>query len=182
MPKTISGFSGGVSLDSVNIAIIWIPTKCGSASLPKVLSDWSFRASNYLDPSKQSKQTWVAINRGEKLILINTPSRSSSVHNTFSTDCKEPWTRLPGCCVDAADGTTSVASWRNNNNNLLFNHTLLNLNRNSKVRAMSSLRTYSTPIPWHDLIHTLLGAKSSWTASLVKNSSENLIQPVPACI
>jgi hypothetical protein len=29
----------------------------------------------------------------------------------------------------------------NNNNNLLFIHTLLNLNRNSKVRAVSSLRT-----------------------------------------
>ena len=43
-------------------------------------------------------------------------------------------------------------------NNLLFIHTLLNLNRNSKVRAVSSLRTFSTPIPWHDLIHTLLGA------------------------
>ena len=32
-------------------------------------------------------------------------------------------------------------------NNLLFIHTLLNLNRNSKVRAVSSLRTFSTPIP-----------------------------------
>ena len=47
-----------------------------------------------------------------------------------------------------------------NNNNLLFIHTLSNLNRNSKVRAVSSLRTFSTSIPWHDLIHTLLGAKS----------------------
>ena len=26
------------------------------------------------------------------------------------------------------------------------------------MRAVSSLRTFSTPIPWHDLIHTLLGA------------------------
>ena len=32
-------------------------------------------------------------------------------------------------------------------NNLLFIHTLLNLNRNSKVRAVSSLRTFTTPIP-----------------------------------
>ena len=37
---------------------------------------------------------------------------------------------------------------------------ILNLNRNSKVRAVSSLRTFSTPIPWHGLIHTLLGAQS----------------------
>ena len=36
----------------------------------------------------------------------------------------------------------------NNNNNLLFIHTLLNLNRNSKVRAVASLRTFSTPIPF----------------------------------
>ena len=53
----------------------------------------------------------------------------------------------------------------NSNNNLLFIHTLLNLNRNSKVRAVSSLRTFSTPIPWHDLIHTLLGAKSLLSAT-----------------
>ena len=48
----------------------------------------------------------------------------------------------------------------NNNINLLFIHTLLNLNRNSKVRAVWSLQTFSTPISWHDPIHTLLGAKS----------------------
>ena len=53
-----------------------------------------------------------------------------------------------------------VANSNNNDNGLLFIHTLLNLNRNSKVQAVSSLRTFSTPIPWHDLIHTLLGAKS----------------------
>ena len=44
----------------------------------------------------------------------------------------------------------------NNNNNLLFIHTLLNLN----LKGAASLRIFSTPIPRHDLIHTLLGAKS----------------------
>ena len=42
---------------------------------------------------------------------------------------------------------TNINNINNNNNNLLFMHTLLNLNRNSKVRAVSSLRTFSTPIP-----------------------------------
>ena len=33
------------------------------------------------------------------------------------------------------------------------------------MRAVSFLRTFSTPIPWHDLIHTLLGTKSLlWVA------------------
>ena len=50
----------------------------------------------------------------------------------------------------------------NNNNNLLFIQNLLNLNRNSKVRAaLFYLQTFSTPIlSRHDLIHTLLGTKS----------------------
>ena len=47
-----------------------------------------------------------------------------------------------GCPTEQA-----VLQIYNNNNNLLFIHTLLNLNRNSKVQAVSSLRTF--PHPFH---------------------------------
>ena len=53
-----------------------------------------------------------------------------------------------------------IIIFNNNNNNLLFIHTLYNFYKFTKVGAVSSLRTFSPPIPWHDLINTLLGAKS----------------------
>ena len=70
----------------------------------------------------------------------------------------------------------------NNNNNLLFIHTLLNLNRNSKVRAVSSSRTFSTPILWHDLIHTLLGAKSSSVTSWAARRCPGLYNVKILCV
>ena len=63
----------------------------------------------------------------------------------------------------------------NNNNNLLFIHTLLNLNRNSKVQAVSSLQTFSTPIPWHDLNHTLLGASHYYQYFSVSSLLKTLV-------
>ena len=59
-----------------------------------------------------------------------------------------PQSWRPGSWRTQRHSRLKSLEYNNNNNNLLFIHTLLNLNRNSKVQAVSSLQTFSTPIPF----------------------------------